>query len=218
MDEEKLKENQKETKKEEKKDTKIKKENKKFSNSKKEETKSKNGIIKLIIAVVVVIAIVIFTYMMLMVDSPKKAVEQMLTEVKEGKVEEAVISEIFQGENINQDTQKSIFNNLSWKIVKEEVKGEEASVEIKITNKDFKVIIDNLKEKIVTAALSGQTIDETKTQEYLLEEINNSEIENVTKTHTIKLKKQDGKWQITEENNIVDILLPGLNNAVETLN
>ena len=84
-------------------------------------------------------------------------------------------------------------------------------------NKDFKTIMNNFKETIVKAAFNGESIDEAKTQEYLLNEINNEEVENITNTYSIIVKKEDGKWQVSEENDIVDILLPGLKEAVESL-
>ena len=112
---------------------------------------------------------------------------------------------------------KAIFKNLSWKILSEKEEGETATVEVEITNKDFGKIIDNFKEKIVKVAFSGESIDEAKTQEYLLEEINNAEIENVTNTHTITVEKVDGKWQVSNTNDISDMLLPGFSEAINSL-
>ncbi len=112
---------------------------------------------------------------------------------------------------------KAIFENLSWKILSEKEEGETATVEVEVTNKDFGKIIDNFKEKIVKAAFGGESIDEAKTQEYLLAEINNSEIENVTNTNTITVEKIDGKWQVSEDTDIVNIVLPGFTEAINSL-
>ena len=112
---------------------------------------------------------------------------------------------------------KAIFGNLSWKILSEKEEGDTATVEVEITNKDFATIIDNFKQKIVKAAFSGESIDEAKTQEYLLGEINNAEIENVTNTHSITVEKQDGKWKVSETNDIVNMLLPGFVEAINSL-
>ena len=112
---------------------------------------------------------------------------------------------------------KAIFENLSWKILSETKEGETATLEVEVTNKDFGKIIDNFKEKIVKTAFGGESIDEAKTQEYLLEEINNSEIENVTNTNTITVEKKDGKWQVSDTTDIVNIVLPGLIEAINSL-
>ncbi len=112
---------------------------------------------------------------------------------------------------------KAIFSNLSWKILSEKEEGETATVEVEITNKDFATIIDNFKQRIVKAAFGGESIDEAKTQEYLLDEINNAEIENVTNTHIIIVEKQDGKWEVSETNDIINMLLPGFIEAINSL-
>ena len=113
---------------------------------------------------------------------------------------------------------KAIFNNLSWKILNETEEDEDtATVEVEITNKDFATIINNFKQRIVKAAFGGESIDEAKTQQYLLEEINNAEIENVTNKNTIKVEKKDGKWQVSEENDIINMLLPGFIDAINSL-
>ena len=53
---------------------------------------------------------------------------------------------------------------------------------------------------------------------YLIEELKNEDIQNVTSTKSIIVEKQDGKWKISEENDIVDILLPGFNEVINSFN
>ena len=55
-------------------------------------------------------------------------------------------------------------------------------------------------------------------ENYLLDELRNEDVETTTTTQTINLTKQDGKWVInTTDTNLIDILLPGLNEAVNSL-
>ena len=140
-------ENKKEIKKDEKK---VETKNK-FNNSKANGKKSNNGVmIAGVVVVAIIIAIVI--YMLVMIDSPKKALDKMFKEIKEGVTEEE-IGELLQEEDFNEDTRKAIFENLSWKILSEKEEGETAVVEVEVTNKDFATIINNFKEKIVKVIL-----------------------------------------------------------------
>ena len=188
----------------------------------KEETKAEDKKVSrkattIAIAIIVIVLVVLLAYIILMADSPKKAVETMFKEAKLATEDNTIISNMLEEENIGDDVQKAIFGNLSWKIINESQNGDTATVETEVTNKDFKTIMNNFKETIVKAAFSGESIDEAKTQEYLLNEINKEGIENVTNTYSIIVKKDDGKWQVSEENDIIDILLPGFNESVESL-
>ena len=212
---------EKETKKAEKEKNEVKKVEQKKSEIKNNETKTKkketkrdedskktNKGIVIAVAILIFAVIALLIYCIVMVDSPKRAVENMLTEIKLGTNTEPLLTGFMNQESLNEEAQKAFVNNLSWKIIKEERQDE-----------DFKKIMENFKERIVKIAISGNSLDEQKTLEYLLEEVNNEEIENVTNTQTIKVIKQNGKWQIPEnENDIDDIVLPGFNEALQDLN
>ena len=207
---------------EEKDEKKEKKEVTENKQKQKEETKAEDKKVSrkattIAIAIIVIVLVVLLAYIILMADSPKKAVETMFKEAKLATEDNTIISNMLEEENIGDDVQKAIFGNLSWKIINESQNGDTATVETEVTNKDFKTIMNNFKETIVKAAFSGESIDEAKTQEYLLNEINKEGIENVTNTYSIIVKKDDGKWQVSEENDIIDILLPGFNESVESL-
>ena len=178
--------------------------------------KSNSGIIVAVVIVVLVL-IALVAYCIFMADSPKRAVETMFNDAKMNNFTQSVLAKLTEEDLINQEAQKAMFSNLSWKITKEEKQDENtATVEVEVTNKDFKTIIGNFKNKIIKAAINGESIDEAKTEEYLIAEMNNSEIENVTNTHNIVVKKQDGKWQVSEEDNDIDnILLPGFYETLE---
>ena len=224
---------EKETKKAEKEKNEVKKVEQKKSEIKNNETKTKkketkrdedskktNKGIVIAVAILIFAVIALLIYCIVMVDSPKRAVENMLTEIKLGTNTEPLLTGFMNQESLNEEAQKAFVNNLSWKIIKEERQDDNnATVELEVTNKDFKKIMENFKERIVKIAISGNSLDEQKTLEYLLEEVNNEEIENVTNTQTIKVIKQNGKWQIPEnENDIDDIVLPGFNEALQDLN
>ena len=54
----------------------------------------------------------------------------------------------------NQDKEKLLFEKLEWKINKINENGDNATVEIEITNKDFNVIITNYMQKVLLMQLN----------------------------------------------------------------
>lgn len=207
-------EGKKETKKQEvPKDTK-----KKFEKTEGKMPKIDNKmILGVVVAVVVIIAIIACIF--LMSDSPKKTVETMLSDLKSGNYAQEMLGNALQEEGFNEDAQKLFFDKLDWKIQNEKIEGDKATVEVEITNKDFKTIIGNYMQKVLKVAFSGQNINQDEMMNYLIEELKNDEIETVTANQSIVLEKKDGKWEATEENNdFANILLPGFNEATSAFN
>lgn len=130
----------------------------------------------------------------------------------------AKIGNTFNEQNFNEEAQKLLFNKLEWKIQNEKEEGDTATVEVEITNKDFKTIINNYMQKAIKTAFSGQNVSEEEMTNYLIEELNKEDIQTVTSNQTITLEKREGKWEPTQDNDFVDILLPGFNEAINAFN
>ena len=206
-----------EGKKETKKQEASKESKKKFEKTKGEMPKIDNKIITGIVAAVVVI-IAIIACVCAMSDSPKKAVETMLSDLKSGNYDQEMLGNALE-ESLNEEAQKLFFDKLAWKVQNVKTEGNKATVEVEITNKDFKTILSNYMQKVLKVAFSGQNINQEEMTNYLVEELKNEEVETVTSNQPIVLEKQDGKWKATEENNdFADILLPGFNEAVSAFN
>lgn len=231
-----------ETKKEDKKEA-VKKEtvvnnnkkveNKKFETVKKEnkkvgtKSKGKNGIIlAIVLGIILVLAIAILA-IALTAKTPENAVNGMMNSLKSGdfeKVNEFVNyneiindSEITDSDNLNEQAQELLFDKLSWKINKITKEGDTASVEIQVTNKNFKTIIANYMQKALKTAFSGGEFNESEMTNYLLEELRNEQVETTTETKTIKVQKQDNDWKVEVDTELIDSLLPGLNETVNSL-
>lgn len=215
------------TKKEVKKEEKPKKEEKK-TEKKAEETKgkkSKNGIIALVVVIVALLVVALLCNILTM-NTPEKTVEKLFNALKTGNYEQAnelinynelVKSDFLENEELGEEAQKLLFLQLEWKIKDTKKENDTATIEVEVTNKDFKTIIGNYVQKAIKAAFSGQEISDEQMTNYLIEELNNTEIQNVTNTQTIILKKQDGNWKISEEdNNLANILLPGFEEAINS--
>lgn len=205
-----------EIKKETKKQEAPKDTNKKFEKAKGEKKKNNTGII-IGVAIVVVVVIAILAYIFLMADSPKKSVETMLGDLKSGNYNQTVLADLSE-ENFDEEAQKLLFDKLEWKVQNVKEEGDTATVEVEITNKDFKTVIANYMQKVIKIVFSGESISEEEMTNYLMEELKNDEIGMVTSNQTIILKKQDGKWKASEENDFVNILLPGFNEAINAFN
>ena len=120
-------------------------------------------------------------------------------------------------ENLNEETKTLFFDKLSWKVIKVTENGNEASVEVEITNKNYKTIITNMMQKALKAAFSGKEVTEQESQNYLTEELKNEQVEMTTVTKTINVVKVDKKWKVVQNDELVDSLLPGLQEAINSL-
>lgn len=221
------KENVKETKKEDKKFDKVDKKEKKTTKNENKTDKKSNTPMIIGIVVIVVLILVLLAYAFL-ASTPKRSVEGVLQGLKDGdydKVNEYVnyeelisASSAEDGEELNAEAQKLLFDKLSWDITEESKDGDTANVTVEITNKNFKTIINNYMQRVLRLAFSGQDVTDEQNQNYLIEELNSEDVEMTTTTQVINLVKQDGKWIITTTNDeLVNSLLPGLKEAIDSL-
>ena len=127
-------------------------------------------------------------------------------------------SNILDSESLDEETMNLLFEKLSWKITETTKEENTASVTVEVTNKNFRTIIANYMQNALRVAFSGQELSDAEMENYLLEELKNEDVETTTTTQTINLTKQDGKWVInTTDTNLIDVLLPGLSEAVNSL-
>jgi len=223
------KDNKKEDKvKEETKKQEPKTETKKFEVSKQKTTvnKEKNNTnkkskIPAILTVVIVLAIVaLLTVLIVTSSDPKKSVDGFLTNLKAGdfvKAQEFSTGDsLFKDQEYSEETQKLLFDKISWKVKKVTAENDTAVVEIELTNKDFSEVLQNYKNKIWKdiSSVIGKTID---TSRYFEDELKNENLGTKTITVNIKLQKQDGKWKVVANNELANSLLPGLQESVNAI-
>ena len=211
------------------------KEEKKFEKVKKEENKQvgkiKNKkdlyyIISIVIAICL-IALIAFVILTLQ-QTPEKLLNNILSNLKEGNLEkinqyinyEEILetSDLLSSKEFNEETKKGLFNKLEWKILEVKTEKDKATINLEITNKDFKIIIEKYMQKALSAVFSGKNLENDEIKNYLVEEINNQEAQTITQTKTIEFIKKDNKWEITVNNELIDALLPNLRETVDTLN
>ncbi len=204
---------------------KVNKENKKSKDKK--ETK-KTWISTSVIALFVIVIIAVLTVMIVVSSDPKKALDGVLTNLKEGNFDKA--QEYLTGDNteltnisLDDEAQKLLFEKMAWNIKKVTQEKDKAVIEVEIKNKDFQTVVNNYAKRALNAAKEAigsgnvNSISETDFQNYFLEELKNEQIPTTTNTKTVNAVKVDDKWKIVSDDGLVSALLPGLEEAINTL-
>ncbi len=178
--------------------------------------------------VLLLIVLAIVTALILLPETPEKTVDGMLNTLKNADFEsvnkyvnyDEIVneSEMLKNSTMDQETQSLLFDKLSWKVLNTSKQEETASVEVEITNKDFAKIISNYTQEALKIAFSGQSFTQEEQNNKLKEQLKNEQIGTKTVTTTVQLTKQDGKWKVQSDENLVNALLPGLQEAINSLN
>ena len=206
---------------------KAKKQNNKEKKESKEKGNKKVGYwVGGIILLLVVLAIV--TALLLLPSTPEKSVEGMLNSLKNADFEsvnkyvnyEEIVneSEMLQNSEMDEETQSLLFDKLTWKILNISKEENTASVEVEITNKDFNQIITNYTQEALRIAFSGESFTQEEQNNKLKEQLKNEEIGTKTVTTTVQLVKQDREWKVQADESLINALLPGLQEAINSLN
>lgn len=181
-----------------------------------------------IVAIAVIAIIAVLTVMIVVSSDPKKSLDGLLTNLRSGNFEKA--QEYLSGDeteltdtSLDEEAQKLLFEKLSWNIKKVTQEKDKATIVVEIRNKDFQTVVNNYAKRALNAAKeaigSGNTesISEQDFQKYFLEELKNEEIQTTTNEKTINAVKVDNKWKIVSDDDLVSAILPGLEEAINTL-
>ena len=201
----------------------AKKENKKLE----KKTRVRKNVWGVVVTVILVAALAIgIVCTILLQDTPSKSLDAMLMALKTGdfiKAEEFVnyqemvqSSELADGENA--ESQKLFFDSLEWNINEINKDVNTATAQVEITNKDYKTILSNYMQKVLKIAFSGQSMSEQEMQNFLIEELKNQEVQTATNMVTMQLEKKDGKWRVISNEDLMFGLMPGLKEAMDSLN
>ncbi len=205
-------------------------ENKKEKKNKKENKEKGNKKVGYWVGgiILLVVVLVIVTALLLIPTTPEKTVEGMLNSLKNADFEsvnkyvnyDEIVneSEMLQNSEMDEETQSLLFDKLTWKILNIAKEENTASVEVEITNKDFDKIITNYTQEALKIAFSGESFTEEQQNNQLKEQLKNEEVGTKTVTTTIQLTKQDGDWKVQPDESLVNALLPGLQEAINSLN
>lgn len=214
---------------------KLKEEEKKIkekSNKKEKKDKKKSKIsLKIILPIIIVAALVIGIVSAVVIGitkpTPQKSLNNALNAIKNADVEKVNkyidYNEIMESSELfnknNDEIQKALFEKLSWKIGKTTKNEEEnsVSVEVEITNKDFGVIIKNYMDRVLKAAVSGERLSNEEFEKFIKEELSKQDINTVSTTKNVEMVKVDGNWIIKNTQEFASVLLPGLEEAINSI-
>ena len=177
--------------------------------------------------VLFIVALILVTAFIILQNTPEKTIEGFFNCLKTGDFE-SVTKYVINTENIenqeeinsddmSQEAKQLFFNKIEWNILNITKENDIATVEVELTNKDFKTIMTNCMKKIVQTAIEGQDVSEEKQKEYLLEQLRDESIQTMKETKQLELQKQDGKWKVKMDENTVLSLLPGFEDAMNSV-
>lgn len=112
---------------------------------------------------------------------------------------------------------KELFKNIEWKILDIETKNDNVIATVEMTNKDYIKVITNWMKKMISEKARGEEI----TDEILLQNLETTLAETTdTKTETKKvtLMKEKGKWKIIVDEELRNLIYPGIESLATTLN
>lgn len=117
----------------------------------------------------------------------------------------------------NSTIEKELFGNIEWEIKKVEKDNDRAVLTVELKNKDFVKVITKWMKKIIGEKVRGEQI----TNELLLSNLEKtlSETPEVkTETRKITLIKNDRKWIFQIDEELRNLIYPGIENVATTLN
>lgn len=195
-------------------------------------------IIIVLITILIIVAISVLGYFV-MIKVEQNKVESTITEFfinlkssENNAQKQEMLEEIKNNSNGENSTESTIdyvvlFNKLNYSITENKANFKEANVTIDITNKNMEKILGNYLVRAVQLAFTNAftpTYSEEQMNEelvnYLNEQIESDEIENITTNITLNMEKQDGKWILKEESKkeLINAILPGFVDEVNQIN
>ena len=169
-------------------------------------------ILKIALIVILIIVLIIGGYAIALNVTKTQAidtVDKMFTAIKTGDeeqikqyidIENAIEENNTTEENIaeDQDMEKAMLKNLNYEVLSTDVKINECTMKLNISNKNLKTVFGNYISKAFSLAFSqafgAMTEEEMDAQlkQYFEEQYNSDEIETVTTEVTINMKKENG--------------------------
>ena len=193
--------------------------------------KSKSKIIiALTIIIIAVIGVSIYLYTTNMEKKgPEITINNMFNALKqsdESQVNEYLdynkllssLDEMLVKEDVrNEEVEKKLFESIEWKIENIEADGETATAVVELTNKDFIEVVTAWMKKIVNVKNNGIELTDEVSLQKLQETLEETD---TTKTviKRISLEKVDEKWKVTVNEEITNLVFPGVDSVVSVLN
>lgn len=166
-------------------------------------------------------------------ESPTDVVNTYFKQLKNGDSEQAnefIESTISQTEeetsddsdNVDEETDeimeealKLYLSKIDAKVLSEEIDGDNASVEVEINGPNFSNMMMEVIQESLADAFSGKEVDEDYMSRNFLEKVKSGK--NEVRTGKVNLTKEDKKWKIKFDDNIVNLMLGKASNQDSSL-
>ncbi len=106
---------------------------------------------------------------------------------------------------------------MEWTVESIEVEDNQATLIIEMTNKDFKTILTEWMKKIVKEKESQNIITNELALQRLKEIVSDESIQTKTVLKKVKIGKDEDSWKITVDNDLRDLVFPGIDSVVSAI-
>ena len=237
-----MEDKKKNIKKSEKKDKKVEEKNKKVTEKNKEakeknnkiedkkdlkkykEKRSKKWIVIVVLLLILIALVLLVAYTSI---TPRMAVNNTFTNLKNGKVSNWNINYdelinvldagIRQGNGKMTELEQNCFNSIEWSITGESVENQTATVNVEVTTKNFRQVLLNWIEKISVKLETQEDISNEENIALLAESVKQDNVETITTVATLNLERKGFTWKIIIDENLIDAIYPGLNQVLEVM-
>ncbi len=144
--------------------------------------------------------------------SPKNKVKEIMGAVQKGNLDE--IKKIYPDYKAEEaETMKEGFSKITYTINKEEIKGNNAVVNMTVKTPDISPFLQEYMQKLMPIIMkelqSGKTQEEVQknpevkkiAEEFFKEKFKSPDLKYVENEVNVSLKKENGKWELDKENN-----------------
>lgn len=119
---------------------------------------------------------------------------------------------------ISYNIQQKIFEKMKWTVEDVDIIDENAVAIVEVTNINFKTIVTNWMKEIVSINSAGVVITNELALEKLFNILSQENIDQKTIIKKVNLIKKEGKWNIEVNNDLRDLIFPGIDSVITVLN
>jgi len=191
-------------------------------------TETVKSIIIFVLCISIVFIVILYVCNNLKEKQPKVVINKFFTAIKEENIKSAnefsnyedlidsFDTMILQDDSDTSNVKKELFKNMMWTIEEVEIENDRATVIVEVINKNFKNVITKwMKEIVISKSLEKEITNEIALQK--LQNILSQESEYKTVIKRIILKNDGEEWKIQVNEELRDLVYPGIDSVIEVL-
>ena len=194
--------------------------------------KGRKGKIIAVIVIVLVIIAIITTVVITSLNNNSQEIERVFNETFTGlkELDKKKVNQYMEYDKLissldemilenpeDTELEKELFKNIEWTVESIEVENNQATLIIEMTNKDFKTILTEWMKKIVEDKQNQDIITNELAFQRLKEIVSDESIQAKTVLKKIKMNKENNDWKITVNNDLRDLVFPGIDSVISAI-